>query len=475
MTKIDLSELNIRKVHELLQNRDLSACELLEFCGENAKKHEKNVHAYLELFDDAYEQAKQVDEEIKKGKELPLLAGIPVGIKDNILIKDKKCSAGSKILENFTASYDATVVKKLKENGAISVGRTNMDEFAMGASTEHSAFGPTRNPHDLERVPGGSSGGSAVAVAQQMCLFALGSDTGGSVRQPAGFCGVVGLKPTYGAVSRFGLIALASSLDQIGPLTKTVEDTEIVFNVIKGEDPLDSTSVESKIRSRKKRDEIRNLTIGVLKSGHDEFIHKDVATAVDKAVDVFKNLGCEIKEIKIPSLDYSTEVYYIIMSAEASSNLARYDGVRYGLSEKGDDLLGDYMRTREKGFGDEPRRRILLGTYVLSTGYYDAYYNQAQKVRSLMKDEFRKTFDNVDIILSPTASTPAFKIGEKTENPVEMYLADVFTCSANLAGLPAISIPAGFSGKLPVAIQLIAPWFEEERLFYLGKLFEQNS
>ncbi len=476
MVKINLSELNIKTTHDLMQSGDISARELLEFYGENIKKHEKDVHAYLELFDDAYEQAEIVDKAIKSGKEMPLLAGIPLAIKDNILIKGKKCSAGSKILENYVAPYNATVIDRLEKQGAVFVGRTNMDEFAMGSSTENSAYGPTKNPYDLERVPGGSSGGSAAAVAQQECFAALGSDTGGSVRQPASFCGVVGLKPTYGTVSRYGLMSLSSSLDQIGPLTKTVEDAEIIFNTIKGKDPMDSTTVEPDIQHSTFN--IQHSVVGVPEeffnlNGETNGVDGEVAKAVLNSIEIFKKIGFEIKPISIPSLKYTIETYYIIMSAEASSNLARYDGIKYGLSKDGENLLDVYMKSKAKGFGKETKRRVLLGTHVLSSGYYDAYYGTAKKAVTLMKNNFKEIFKEVDVIFSPATPTPAFKLGEKTTNSIEMYLADIFTSVANLTGIPGISIPCGFTDKkLSIGLQLMAPWFEENKLFEIGKLYE---
>ena len=491
MTKINLSELTISKAHELIHNGEISCRELVSIYSENIKEHEKNIHAYLEIFDDAFEIAEEEDKKILAGEEPKQLSGIPLAIKDNILIKGKICSAGSKILENYKAVYDATVIKKLREEGAIFLGRTNCDEFAMGSSTENSAFGLTKNPYDYGRVAGGSSGGSAASVSQQECLAALGSDTGGSVRQPAAFCGVVGLKPTYGAVSRYGLIAMASSLDQIGPIAKTVEDAEIIFNVIKGKDPFDSTSIELKIKNfPPKADQplteklkIKNsLRIGVpkeffsLKEGGKEGLDNDIAEQIQEVIDFFRNRGYLIKEISLPYAEYSLPVYYIIMPAEASANLARFDGVRYGFSEKGKSLLEDYMKTRGRGFGKEVRRRIILGTYVLSAGYYDAYYSQAQKIRKLIKRDFENAFREVDILITPVTPTPAFKIGEKIGNPVQMYLSDIFTVPANLAGIPAISVPFGSvereGKKLPIGIQLMAPWFGEEILFKLGKEIE---
>jgi aspartyl-tRNA(Asn)/glutamyl-tRNA(Gln) amidotransferase subunit A len=472
---INLEKLTIKKAQELIRRGEISCRELVSIYQENIKNKNRDINAFLEVFKDAFETAEQEDKEILKGGELKPLTGIPVAIKDNILIEGKISSAGSKILEKYHATYDSTVVKKLKEAGAIILGRTNMDEFAMGSSTENSAYGVVLNPYDLERVAGGSSGGSAAAVAMQGALAALGSDTGGSIRQPAAFCGVVGLKPTYGAVSRYGLIAMASSLDQIGPLAKTTEDAEIVFDVIKGWDPKDSTSVKiqnSKIKTQ-------NLRIGLLKydrKGIDEKIND----AIIKSIDILRRFGHGVKEVELPNLKYSLACYYIIMPAEVSANLARFDGIRYGLSVSGENLLEDYMKTRAEGFGRETKRRIMLGTYVLSAGYYDEYYGRAQKVRALIKRDFQEVFKEVDVLLSPTTPTSAFKAGEKVDNPLAMYLSDIFTVSVNLAGLPAISIPATnpdfvVNRELPIGIQFIAPWFGEDLLFYLAKQYEHGS
>jgi len=421
------------------------------------QERDKEIHAFLEVYEN---NAK---------------AGIVVAVKDNILVQGKRVSAASKILEPYTASYDATVITKLKEAGAIIIGRTNMDEFAMGSSTENSAYGPTKNPHDLSRVPGGSSGGSAAAVAAGMCDVALGSDTGGSIRQPAAFCGVVGLKPTYGAVSRHGLIAMASSLDVIGPITKTVADAKKVFDVIKGRDPFDSTTVESEsgimnYELRKKE----NIRIGVPREYFKEGLDPEVEASVKKAIFILHNSGFIIQDISLPHTDYALACYYIIMPAEVSANLARFDGIRYGLSKKSDDLLEVYTKTRGEGFGKEVQRRILLGTYVLSAGYYDAYYAKAQKVRALIKRDFQKAFEKVDVIVSPTTPAPAFKFGEKSNDPVEMYLSDIYTVSANLAGVPALSVPCGTTKDgLPIGIQFMGKWFGEETLFEVGKKWEQ--
>lgn len=456
----------------MLKGGEISAVSLVSDYLKNIKEKNKNINAYLEVFEDALEVAKKTDEEKDFNKPL---AGIPIAVKDNILIKGKICSAGSKMLENYKASYDATVIEKLRNAGAIILGRTNMDEFAMGASTENSAFGPTKNPHDLERVAGGSSGGSAAAVATDMALAALGSDTGGSIRQPAGFCGVVGLNPTYGAVSRSGLIAMASSFDQIGPITKTIEDAEIIFNVIKGKDEMDSTSQEipnSKPARQQGGFQIPNsLKIGLLKYDRNG-VNEEVNNVLDNVVEKLKNLGHETIEIELPHIDYSVPCYYVLVPAEVSVNLARFDGVKYGLSKEGKNLLDDYMETRSHGFGDEVRRRIMLGTYVLSAGYYDAYYGRAQKVRELIRRDFKNIFKEIDVILSPVSPTTAFKINEKKNDPVQMYLEDIFTAPAKLAGVPAISVPSGKSESgLPIGVQFIAPWFKEDLLFSLGKQY----
>ncbi|MEK7115712.1 MAG: Asp-tRNA(Asn)/Glu-tRNA(Gln) amidotransferase subunit GatA [Patescibacteria group bacterium] len=471
MQKINLKELIIKKAKENLAAGDFTARELAEAYLKSIEEKNKDINAYLEVFDDVLVQADRADRKIKEGGAGALL-GIPFAVKDNILIKGKIASAASKILSNYRATYDATVVKKLKESGAIFLGRTNMDEFAMGGSTENSAYGVTKNSHDTSRVAGGSSGGSAAAVAMDGALAALGSDTGGSVRQPASFCGVVGLKPTYGAISRFGLMSMGSSLDQIGPIAKTVEDAEIIFKAISGYDALDSTSFPEKMR-----ESIRNpkKVIGVPyefieHGGIDKEVLQNFKTSIEK----LKTNGYEIKDISLPHLKYSLAVYYIVMPAEVSTNLARYDGVRYGVEVKGENLLDTYNKTRGLGFGKEARRRIMLGTYVLSSGYYDAYYNKATSVRALLREDFKKAFAGVDAIATPTAPTPAFKIGEKTNDPMAMYLADIFTVPVNLVGVPAISVPSGRTknGNLPLGLQLIAPWWGESTLFKIGRMFE---
>jgi len=473
--KIDLHNLTIKSAHQHLIDGDFSARELTESYIAEIEKKNPEINAYLEVFEDALIQADEADKKIKDGSATEL-TGIPIAIKDNILIKGHIASTASKMLENYTATYDAFVIEKLKEAGAVLIGRTNMDEFAMGASTENSAFGATKNPHDTSRVPGGSSGGSAAAVAMDGALLAFGSDTGGSIRQPAGFCGVVGLKPTYGAVSRRGVMAMGSSLDQIGPFGKTVEDAKILFDIIKGYDPKDSTSVKNTI-DLSPRDTSERMTIGV----PEDFVYvdgvdEDVKENFKKTLKKLEEAGHTIKKISLPYLKYSLTAYYIIMPAEASTNLARHDGVRYGTHIDGENLLADYMKTRGQWFGKEVRRRIMLGTYVLSAGYYDAYYNKATAVRELIREDFNKVFKSVDCVAMPTSPTPAFKIGEKSNDPLRMYLADVFTVSANITGMPAISVPSGFADRdgkqLPISFQIIAPNFSEDLLFKLGKDIE---
>lgn len=479
--KIDLKNLNIKITHKHLVDGDFSSEELTKECLKVIKEKNNEINAYLEVFEKtALEQARMADERIKEGNYTEL-TGIPLAIKDNILIKGQKVSAGSKILENYTATYDATVIEKLKNAGAVFLGRTNMDEFAMGSSTENSAFGVTRNPLDLERVPGGSSGGSTSAVAMRSCLGALGSDTGGSVRQPASFCGLVGLKPTYGSVSRNGLIALGSSFDVIGPIGKTVGDVEIILNVIKGRDEMDSTSIQEDHKITKTQNQNKKV-IGVPSfvneiEGMDNFAKNNFNESIKK----LEKLGYQIKEILLPNVKYAISAYYVTLPAEASTNLARFDGVRYGLHKNGKDGIDDYFKTRGAGFGKEVRRRIILGTYVLSAGYYDAYYNKAQNVRELIKKDFERAFnpsaDGVDAIITPTTTGSAFIIGEKVNDPVKMYLEDIFTVSANLVGVPAISIPSNkmkdgsFNGKLPLGLQIIAPQMREDILFEIGKNF----
>jgi len=464
----DISKLSIKSARMALQRKEFSARELTSVSLDAIEEQDNDVHAFLEVFDDALAQADEADRKIAGGADLPLL-GIPVAIKDNMLMEGKRATAGSKILEGFVAPYDSTVVKKLKDAGAIILGRTNMDEFAMGSSTESSAYGVTKNPHDLSRVPGGSSGGSAAAVAANFVLAALGSDTGGSIRQPAAFCSVVGLKPTYGRVSRSGLIALASSLDQIGPFAKTASDAEILYEVLKGRDPLDSTTIsEEMYPSRRKFSKVIGVPRAFVGSeGIDDSVRNNFREVVKK----FKSLGYEVRDVELPHIKYSLATYYIIMPAEASSNLARFDGVKYGLHRDGKDVIEDYFKTRGEGFGKEARRRIILGAYVLSSGYYDEYYGSALKMKRLITEELNETFGEIDLILTPTTPTPAFKLGEKTTEPLLMYLADIFTVPANIAGLPSISLPSGLAGTLPLGILLTAGLGREDNLFTAGKEF----
>ncbi len=475
---MNLKNLTIESARRGMIKKEFTCTELAQACLDNIKKDNKEINDFLEITEKlALKQAKKIDDKIERGEKIEGLEGIPIAIKDNILVEGYNCTAGSKILENHKAVYDATVIKKLKDAGAIIVGKTNLDEFAMGSSTENSAFGVVKNPLDKKRVPGGSSGGSAAAVVVGHCLGALGSDTGGSVRQPASFCGVVGYKPSYGTVSRYGLIAMSSSLDQIGTFAKTVEDAKLIFDTIKGKDEMDSTTIDE---TRYKIQEIRDkhLRIGIPKEYFAEGIDLNVKDKIQKAINVFQNMGAEIKEISLPLTDYALAVYYIIMPAEVSANLARFDGIKYGYSEtknqksKVKNLLEHYLETRAKGFGDESRRRIILGTYVLSAGYRDAYYNKAQKVRTLVKKEFEDAFKEVDVIITPTAPTPAFEIGAK-KDPLSMYLSDIYTTPASLAGLPAISVPCGEINNLPIGLQIIGPQFYDEFVFEIAQIFRQ--
>jgi len=473
-----MKDLTIKKINKGLKKRKFSAVELTKDYFKKIKKKDKDISSYILITEDlALKQARKADELILK-KEGSILTGVPVAIKDNILVKDEKTTAASKILENYTAPYDAAVVERLKNKGVVILGKTNLDEFAMGASTENSAFFATKNPYDKERVPGGSSGGSAAAVAADLCCCALGSDTGGSIRQPASFCGVVGLKPTYGAVSRYGLIAFASSLDQIGPIAKNAEDARILFEAIAGKDDKDSTSIhlsETENLEPNKfffKNKIKNLTVGVPKEYFIEGMDKEVKEIIEEAIKKIKNQGAKIEEISLPHTKYAISVYYLIATSEASANLARYDGVKYGLSESADNLLDNYLKTRAKGFGTEVKRRIMLGTYSLSAGYYDAFYLKAAKVRTLIKKDFEKAFEKVDVIFTPVSPTSAFKLGEKSADPLSMYLADIYTASVNLAGLPAVSVPIGSAGDLPVGLQIIGKSFEENRILSIAELYE---
>jgi aspartyl-tRNA(Asn)/glutamyl-tRNA(Gln) amidotransferase subunit A len=464
--------LTIKEIHNSLLRKEFSAVELAKFYLKEIKNKDKGIFAFISVLEDsAVLSAKKVDDLIKEKKEVPIIAGVPCAIKDNILIKGTKTTCASRIMENYTASYDATVVKKLSDKGAVILGKTNMDEFAMGGSTENSAFFKTKNPNDLQRVPGGSSGGSAAAVAAKMCVYALGSDTGGSIRQPASFCGVVGLKPTYGYVSRYGLVAFASSLDQIGPIANNVEDAEIILDAISGKDIMDSTSIGYK--SEEKDIDIKKLKIGIPKEYFIKGLNKEVEKVIKEAIKKYEAMGAKIEEISLKNIKYAIPVYYLICTSEASSNLARYDGIKYGLSKSGGkDLMDVYLETRENGFGDEVKRRIMLGTYALSSGYYDAYYLKAQKMRTLIIEEFKKAFEKVDMIFSPVAPNPAFKLGEKINSPLEMYLEDIFTVCANLTGLPAVSVPAGNIRNLPVGLQIIGRHFEDKLILKAAKMLK---
>ncbi len=466
----ELAHLSIAEALTKLERKETTSLELARACMATIDARNKDLNAYLEVFDDIEAQARAADERRARGEKGALL-GIPLALKDNILVAGRRVSAASKILENYVAAYDSTVAKKLKDAGVVFMGRTNMDEFAMGGSTENSAFGVTRNPHDESRVPGGSSGGSAAALASGMALGALGTDTGGSIREPASFTGLVGLKPTYGAVSRFGIIAMGSSLDQVGPFARTVADAELLFSVLRGQDPLDGTSITPTTYPIPKE----TKKIGVPRTLLREGVDADVLAQFDASLKKLESLGYTLVDVDIPSAALALAVYYIIMPAEASTNLARFDGVRYGLSLKGDSLFADYAKTRAEGFGPEPRRRIMLGTYVLSAGYYDAYYGKATAARAQLAREVAAALAGCDALVTPTAPCPATKIGEKSD-PLSMYLMDIFTVTANLTGNPALSVPMGTVARdgvdLPVGIQFTAAHGNEEALFSIGKKFE---
>ncbi len=477
---MNITELTVHELQEKLKNKELTITEINKAYIDRINEKEKDVQAFITLItDEALEKSKNIEEKVNKGEIKGELAGIPIGIKDNMCINGVKTTCASKMLENFIAPYNATVIEKINDENMISLGKTNMDEFAMGSSTETSYFKKTKNPWDLSRVPGGSSGGSAAAVASNMVPWALGSDTGGSIRQPAGCCGIVGLKPTYGLVSRYGLIAYASSLDQIGTFTKDVEDTAILLNVIAGHDDKDTTSAEIEKRDYTKalKNDVKGLRIAVPKEFFGDGINKEVKEIIEKAIEKYKELGAIIEEVSLNVAEYALATYYIIACAEASSNLGRFDGIRYGYrSPKFNNLRDIYINSRSEGFGDEVKRRIILGTYVLSSGYYDAYYKKAQQVRTLVKNKFDEVFENHDIILTPIAPTTAFKIGEKSDNPLEMYLSDICTVSVNIAGLPGLSIPCGVDrGGMPVGMQLIGKRFGEETILNAGYTYEQAT
>jgi aspartyl-tRNA(Asn)/glutamyl-tRNA(Gln) amidotransferase subunit A len=477
---VELYELTAHELSSMIKNKKLSAVELTQAVFERIEKVDNKIGSYLTICrEEALKRANDVQARIDKGEAASPLAGIPVALKDNMCTEGIKTTCASKMLQDFIPPYSATVSKKLYEADTVLLGKLNMDEFAMGSSTENSHFKKTSNPWDLERVPGGSSGGSAASVAAGETVFSLGSDTGGSIRQPASFCGVVGMKPTYGAVSRFGLVAFASSLDQIGPLSKDVTDCAMVMNVIAGHDPMDSTSANVKYPDYTKAliNDVKGMKIGIPKEYIGEGINPEVKKAILNAVETFKSLGAECEEFSLPITEYAIPAYYLISSAEASSNLARYDGIKYGYrAEKFTDLLDLYKQTRSEGFGAEVKRRIMLGTYALSSGYYDAYYKKALQVRTLIKNGFNEAFNKYDVVIGPTAPTTAYKIGEKSDNPLEMYLGDIYTVSVNIAGLPGLVIPCGSDSlNLPIGLQLIGKSFDESTLLRVGYTFEQNT
>jgi len=474
----ELCQMTIHETRHLLDKREICSKDLVSSVFKRIEKVDSKVNAYITTArDTAYKQAEEADIKIARG-ETDLLTGIPIAIKDSLCTKDLRTTCASKTLENFIPPYDATVIEKIKNQGAIIIGKTNMDEFSMGSSNESSFFGPVANPWDTSRVPGGSSGGSAAATAADECIASLGTDTGGSIRQPASFCGVVGFKPTYGRVSRLGLISYASSLDQVGSITKDVEDAAILLDCISGFDPKDSTSSKNKYPSCKNflKKDIAGLTIGIPDEYFPDTIDSETKKAVLNAAEKMKEMGAEIRAISLPRTEYAVAAYYIIASAEAGSNLARYDGVGYGHRSAHKNVKDLYQRTRSESFGKEVKRRILLGTYVLSAGYYDDYYKKASQVRTLIFNDFESAFNDCDLIVTPTAPTPAFFVGEKAEDPLGMYLSDVFTIPASLAGMPAASIPCGFNRDgLPVGIQIIGNRFEEEKIIALAYAFEQNT
>ena len=476
---MELYEYTVHELMDMLEKKEINSSDIVKSYIDRINDKEKDVNAFVTLLtDNAEEKSKEIDEKIANRELDSKFAGIPIGIKDNLCTKGVKTTCSSKMLENFVAPYDATVVKKLNNEGLINLGKLNMDEFAMGASTEYSALANTRNPWNLNKVPGGSSGGSAAAVAANLVPWALGTDTGGSIRQPASFCGVVGLKPTYGLVSRFGLVAFASSLDQIGPITKDVKDAAILLNIIAGHDEKDTTSVDMPKKDYVKSltGDVKGLKIGVPKEFFGEGINDEVKQSLQSAIEKYKELGAEVEEFSLDIAQYALATYYIIACAEASSNLGRFDGIRYGYRTNNFESLKDiYVNSRSEGFGKEVKRRIILGTYVLSSGYYDAYYKKAQKVRTLVKKEFDEAFKKYDVILTPTAPTVAFDAGTRSNNPLEMYLADICTVSVNIAGLPGISIPCGVDkDNMPIGMQLIGNKFQEETILNAAYTFEQE-
>ena len=476
---MNITDLTVHELKEKLEKKEITISEITKAYVDRIVEKEKDVKAFVTtLTDTALAQAEEIEEKVKKGGITSEYAGIPIGIKDNLCTKGIKTTCSSKMLENFIAPYDATVVEKVNSNGMINLGKLNMDEFAMGASTEYSAFKKTCNPWNLNKVPGGSSGGSAAAVAAGLVPWALGSDTGGSIRQPSSFCGVVGLKPTYGLVSRYGLVAFASSLDQIGPITKDVKDSAMLLNIIAGHDEKDTTSIniEKKDYVKALKNDVKGLKIGVPKEYFGEGINSEVKEALERAIEEYKSMGAIVEECSVPIADYALATYYIIACAEASSNLGRFDGIRYGYRTPNFENLKDiFVNSRTEGFGAEVKRRIILGTYVLSSGYYDAYYKKAQQVRTLVKKEFDKAFEKYDILITPTSPTVAFDIGVRSNNPLEMYLADICTVSVNIAGLPGISIPCGVDKTgMPIGMQIIGKHFDEETILNAAYTYEQK-
>ncbi len=477
---MQLYELTAHELHKKLKGREITSVELTQSVYDRIEAVEEQIQGYITSTQEiAFDQATAADAGFQRGDEMPPLAGIPIAIKDVICTKGVLTTCGSKILGNFVSPYDATVMTKLHQQGVVMVGKTNMDEFAMGSSTENSAYQITRNPWNLETIPGGSSGGSAAVVAAGEAICSIGSDTGGSIRQPAALCGIVGTKPTYGRISRFGLVAFASSLDQIGPFSKDVTDCALMLNAICGYDPMDSTSANLPVPDYTQSliNDVKGMKIGIPKEYFIEGMDAQVEASVRAAVEVLRRCGAIVEEISLPHSEYAIATYYIIAPAEASANLARYDGVRYGLRAEGaEDLIDMYKKTRSQGFGDEVKRRIMLGTYALSSGYYDAYYLKAQQVRTLIKSDFDLAFEKVDVIITPTSPTPAFKIGERTTDPLQMYLSDIFTTPANLAGLPGMSMPCGLTNSgLPIGLQLLAAPFAEEKILRVAYTFEQNT
>jgi aspartyl-tRNA(Asn)/glutamyl-tRNA(Gln) amidotransferase subunit A len=477
---MELCDLTIHEAHDLLQKREISSVELTRSVLKRIHRLDPQLQAYITLAEDqALQQAAQADERLQSGQAITPLTGIPFSAKDSIITQGVRTTCASRILDNYIPPYQATAIQRLTDAGAVLVGKNNMDEFGMGSSCENSAFFPTRNPWDLERVPGGSSGGSAAAVATSMALFALGGDTGGSIRMPASFCGIVGLKPTYGRVSRYGLVALASSFDTIGPITRNVQDAALVLATIAGADPQDSTTLQAPVPAYRQSlgKDVRGLRIGVPREYFVEGMEPGVALAIQEAIRVYQSLGVEIRKVSLPNARFGLPVYYLILFAEASANLARFDGIRFGRSNRieAGDVVDLFLRTRQEGFGEEVKRRIMLGAFTLSAGYYDAYYLKAQKGRALIRRDFEAAFSQVDALIAPVCPTTAFKLGEKVDNPLAMYLSDVYVVGVNPAGVPALALPCGFANGLPVGMQLIGNFLREDVLFQLGSAYQQNT